>query len=166
MKSRRVFSTDSVAAAREAIAAACRSGVKDEDVSLVARADIELESIPERHKESETDFRPAAIKGASIGGATGLLAGIAAVVIPPFGVTLAGAAVMTVLGAAVGTWSAALMGSSLPDPVRRKFEDEIESGRILVVLDAEDDRLPAVEAAVAATGARPLPYSSADALTE
>jgi hypothetical protein len=144
MKSRRVFSTETVSAAREAIAAACRSGVEDQDISLVARSDIELEAIPERHKESETDFRPAAIKGASIGGATGLLAGIAAVVIPPFGVTLAGAAVMTVLGAAVGTWSAALMGSGLPDPVRRKFEDEIEAGRILVVLDAEDDRLPAV----------------------
>jgi hypothetical protein len=166
MKTRRVFSTETVAAAREAIAAARRIGVVDQDVSLVARSDIELEAIPERHKESETDFRPAALKGAGIGSATGLLAGIAAVVIPPFGVTLAGAAVMTVLGAAMGTWSAALMGSSLPDPVRRKFEGEIESGRILVVLDVDNDRVPAVEAAVTATGATLLPYSSVDAMTE
>jgi hypothetical protein len=166
MKTRRVFSTPSVAVARDAIGAACRTGVEDTDISLIARSDIELEAIPERHKESDTDFMPAALKGASIGGATGLLAGIAAVVIPPFGVTLAGAAIMTVLGAAVGTWSAALMGSSLPDPVRRKFEEEIEAGRILVVLDAEDDQLPAIEAAVAATGAIPLPYSPTDAMTE
>jgi hypothetical protein len=166
MKSRHVFSTESLQAAREAMAAARRVGVEDDDLSLVARSDIELDAIPDGRKEAETDFRQAAIKGAGLGGATGLLAGLAAVVIPPFGVTLAGAAVMTVIGAAVGSWAAALMGSGLPDPVRRKFEDEIAAGRVLVVVDAASDRADAVRAAVLASGASELPYSAASSLTE
>lgn len=96
----------------------------------------------------------------------GLLAGLVAVAFPPLGVTLAGAAIMTVGGALVGTWASALVGSSVPDPIRRKFETEIEAGKILLVIDAEEDtHLPDVEAAILSTGAVALPYETASALT-
>jgi D-alanyl-D-alanine carboxypeptidase len=39
------------------------------------------------------------------------------------------------------------------------------AGRILVVLDAEDEQLPAAEAALIAIGATPLPYEGTTALT-
>ena len=53
----------------------------------------------------------------------------------------------------------------MKDPVRRKFEDEIAAGRILLVIDVEDERFPAVEVAMRDTGAIALPYESASALT-
>ena len=62
------------------------------DILLIARSDIELESIPNERKEADTDLMPAALRGAGYGGAAGLLAGLAAVVITPIGLTLAGAA--------------------------------------------------------------------------
>ena len=49
------------------------------------------------------------------------------------------------LASTVGTWVSALLGSTVDDPVRRKFEGEIKAGRILVVLDAEDPQLPAAD---------------------
>ena len=142
-----------------------RSGLMDAPLSLIAHSDIELESIPDRHKEASTDFMPAALRGAATGGAAGLVAGLLAIAFPPLGVTLAGAALLTAGGAAVGTWVSALVGSTVEDPVRRKFEEEIQAGRILVVLDAEDPQLPAAEAAIMAVGATPLPYEGTTALT-
>jgi hypothetical protein len=160
MKTRRVFSSPDPASAGDALAAARRAGAAEDDLSLIARADIELVAIPEGRQEAETDFKPALAKGAGVGGATGLLAGLAAAVIPPLGITVAGVAVMTAMGAAVGSWAAALMGSTIPDPVKRQFEDQIEAGRVLLVVDADPDQLAAIEAAVIATGAIRLPYDA------
>lgn len=137
MKQRRVYRTDDIARATRAVQALRVQGIGDDDISLVARSDIELQSIPNWHTEADTDFMPAAVRGAGIGGATGLLAGLAATVITPVGITLAGAAVVGAVGALVGTWASALMGAALPDPIRQKFDDEIAAGHILVLIDAK-----------------------------
>lgn len=165
MKHRHVFSAPDVATARDAMAAARGVGVSDDDLSLAARADIELDSIPDHSKEAPTDFKHAAVRGAAAGGATGLLAGLAAVAFPPLGITLAGAALMAVGGAAVGTWVAALVGSTVEDPVRRRFEEEIEAGRVLLIVDADEEAWPAVAAAISGSGATELPFDGASAMT-
>lgn len=165
MKTRRVYSTPDIESARAALSAARQAGIPDEDLSLVARHDIELDVIPEDRKEDHSDFMPAAVRGLAQGGATGLLAGLVALAIPPLGVTLAGAVAVGAAGAAVGAWSGALMGSAVPDPVRRKFEDEIEAGRILLVVDGDGDVGERADVAVVATGATPLPFEQPTALS-
>ena len=165
MRSRHVFSAPDVATARAAMAAARDAGLSDDCLSLVARADIEMDSLPDHSREAPTDFKPAAVRGAAAGGATGLLAGLAAVAFPPLGVTLAGAALMTVGGAALGTWVAALVGSTVEDPVRRKFEDEIGAGRVLVIADMDETTHPAVSAAITGSGATQLPFDAPTALS-
>ena len=165
MKSRHVFVTRDVIQARDALLALREQGVGVDDISLVARSDIELDRIPDDLKEADTDFLPAAMRGLGIGGATGLLAGLAAVVFTPVGITLAGAAAVGALGALVGGWSSALMGSALPDPVRQQFDDEISAGRILLLVDAEPDVQPRLQLALAAVGARRLDYEAPSAMT-
>jgi len=164
MKTRHVFITPDLATASATMAAARGAGVEDNGLLLVARSDIELESIPNKRKEADSDFMPAAVRGAGYGGATGLLAGLVALAIPPFGITLAGAAAMGLAGAMIGTWSSSLVGASLPDPIRQKFEDEIKAGNILVVIDAEPEQLAQAEPAMVAAGAVPLPYEATSAL--
>ena len=83
MKTRHVFSTPNLETAQAALAAAREAGVEDNDLLLVARSDIELESIPDNRQEADTDLMPAALRGAGYGGATGLLAGLVAFAIPP-----------------------------------------------------------------------------------
>ncbi len=102
MKIRHVFSVADVASARQAMQAARQAGLADDDLSLIARADIELEEIPDKRKLASTDFMPAAMRGAATGGTAGLLAGLVAMVFPPLGVTLAGAALLTLGGAGTG----------------------------------------------------------------
>lgn len=160
MKHRIVYSTADIAGARRAINALHIHGIEDDAISLVARADIELESIPNGLKEADADTIPAAIRGLEIGGATGLLAGLIAFAIPPLGITLAGALGLGAVSALVGGWASALMGSTVPDPVRQQFEAEIEAGRVLVLVDVPNDASEAVGDAMEEAGALHLNYSS------
>lgn len=165
MKIRHVFSTPDLKTADAVVRSARDAGMEEDCILLVARSDIELEAIPDAHKEADTDMLPAAARGAGLGAGAGLLAGLVAVAVPPLGVTLAGAAAASVAGALVGSWSSALMGSSLPDPVRQKFHERIENGEILVVLDASDEQLAQVEPRVVSAGAVRLPFHALSAAT-
>jgi hypothetical protein len=165
MKTRRVFSTPDLITARAAIQAARDAGIRDDDISLVARTDIEVGHIPNRRKEADSDFVPAALRGMMFGGIAGLVAGaIAVLIFPSVGMSWTGALLVAVAGALIGGFASALVGSSLPDPVRQKFDGEIKSGRILVLVDGAAELLPAVEVAVTRTGALSLPFESPTAL--
>lgn len=165
MKKKHVYLTDDLAEARAAVTAARHAGASDADIALIARNDIEMEVIPDDRRNASTDFVPAALKGAIGGGTMGLVAGLIAAAIPPLGVTIAGAAAIAAIGAAAGSWSSALMGSALPDPIRRRFEDEIAAGRILVVIDASDESIALIDSSVTATGAELLPFEEPSAMT-
>lgn len=165
MKTRRVFSTPDLATARAAMKAAREAGIDDHDISLVARSDIEVGHIPNRRKEADSDFMPAARRGALYGGLAGLLGGaISVLVFPSIGIDWRGALLVAAAGAVFGMFASALVGSTLPDPVRQKFDGEIKAGRILVLVDGAAEVLPAVEAAVTRTGATSLPFESPTAL--
>jgi len=165
MKTKHVYLVENLDEAAGAVGAARRAGISEDDIALIARHDIELDAIPEGMLDSRTDFAPAAMRGAAVGGATGLVAGLIAVAIPPIGMTLVGAAAVAAVGALTGTWSSALMGSALPDPVRIKFEAEIASGRILVVIDAEEEQLDSAGAGIVSVGGTRMPFEEVSALS-
>lgn len=159
MTSRRVYSASSGEELVAAVDVARGAGLDENGISLIARSDIELHAIPDELKTVEKDIVPAAARGAGYGAAAGTLAGLAAAVFPPLGLTLAGAMLGGgIAGALVGTWASALVGASVPDPVRRKFEDEIEAGRVLVVIDADDEVQAEVAAGFARLGLTRLEY--------
>jgi hypothetical protein len=138
---RRIFAFDSVASARAAVERLRARGVADKCLSLIARSDIELERVPAELLDASSDFVPALGRGAALGGATGLFAGIAAMVVPPLGIAMGGPVLLAFLagGAVVGAWSAALIGATVPNDIRRRFEDEIAAGRILLAVDTQRD---------------------------
>lgn len=163
MKTRHVFAIDGVEAATAAVTAARRAGIEDGDISLVANAEIEMSTIPNELKNADSDFVPAALRGALAGGTMGLVGGLIGVVVPAVGLTVAGVALVTLVGATVGTWVSALVGSSVPDEVRRKFEAEIAAGRILIIIDETDAVMADAEAALRGAGAQRLDYESTSA---
>jgi hypothetical protein len=157
VKKRLVFSAQDMVVARLAMSQARVAGILDDDISLVARSD-KSEMIPDDRKIIEGDFYPAAAKGAVGGAVIGLVAGLVAVAIPPLGITVAGAFAMAAGGSVLGAWSTALAGSAVDDPAHRKFEDEVEAGRILVVIDGSEEVLPRAKRAVLETGALQLDF--------
>lgn len=163
MIERRVYRAENIQAAREAVAVLREQGLGEEAVSLVARSDIELEAISDRHHEADVDFVDAASRGAGVGAVTGLLAGLAATAFPPLGITLAGAAVLGAVGAAVGSWASALTGETLPESVRRQFDEEIRSGRILLLVDAPAEDRARLRALLESAGLRALDHAAPSA---
>ena len=158
--SKLVYSLDSAATALEAIRRLRALDVPDKCISLIARSDIELEQIPDRFVTDSTDLGPAVARGAALGGTVGAVAGLLVASFPFFGIALGGGALLlATAGAAVGAWSSALMGAATPNEVRRHFEDEIERGRVLLAVDANEDTRPLVSEALESMGerARALP---------
>ncbi len=139
MKHRHVFRTRDLAHARAGIALAREGGVEDSCIALVARPDIEIGQIPNRRKEADTDFIPAALKGAVYGGLGGVALGLASMAVKPLHFGVVAVVVMGVCGILLGAWASSLMGSALPDPVRREFKDEIDAGHVLLLVDADED---------------------------
>jgi hypothetical protein len=158
MKTRHVFSTQDVDAAEAAVNALRQAGVPHDDISLIARHDVENLEIPDEEQDHGDDFGHGGMKGVLAGGGSGLLVGLVAIAVPALGLTLAGAAAMTLVGAAVGGWVGMLTGTAEPSPVRRRFEAEIDAGRVLVIVDGQAETLAVADAAMLAAGATPLPF--------
>lgn len=158
MKTRRVFSAPDIDTAEEALNAAIRAGIRPDHTALVGQSAIEMALVPDLQKEaSPTDFVPAALRGIAGGGAIGLLGGLLGMAVPAVAIPVTGVVLTTLVGATVGGWSAALAGSAVPSDIRRDYEKEIEAGRLLVVIDEEDETvLERASEAVAATGTERL----------
>ena len=84
-------------------------------------------NLPEAGLLQESDFVPAVERGLAIGGATGILAGIAAVALPGVGIGLA--------GAGLGAWASGMIGVSAPSTRLKEFESAINDGSLLMMVD-------------------------------
>ena len=153
------YSLDSPRTARLAVEGLRGIGLKDECIALAARHDIELEKLPDKFADETTDIHDGFKRGVALGASTGLVAGLVAASIPTFGVTLAGAALIGVVGAALGGWSSALAGTVVPSELRREFEGEIESGRVILGIRTPAGREADVDRVMRGLGeaARQLP---------
>jgi len=165
MRKRHVFATPDVATAEAVRREARRLGIGRECICLEARRDIELKVMDDDRKNVSMDIIPAAWHGTIYGAAAGLVLGLLAMLIPFFRMSFGGALALMVVGGLVGTWASVLMGSALPDEVRRTFASEIESGQVLVVIDAEPEAFEQIEPALARAGATRLPFESTTVLT-
>ncbi len=166
MNVRHVYLTDSMEVAERCVTAARVAGLPDDQIALVASDDVAMNELSDDLKQtSATDFIPATMRGAVGGGAAGLVAGLVAASIPSFGITLAGAGLVALVGTAVGTWSSAMVGASIPNEVHRKFEEQIENGGVLVVLDAAEERMAVIDDLMRQQGASRFDYEVASALT-
>ncbi|MDH5470225.1 MAG: DUF1269 domain-containing protein [Gammaproteobacteria bacterium] len=100
-------------------------------------------NLPEANLLQESDFVPAVERGLAIGGATGILAGIAAVAIPGAGLALGGGAILGIglAGAGVGAWISGMIGVSVPSSRLTEFENSIKQGKLLMMVDVPKARV-------------------------
>lgn len=119
--------------------------VEERHIHIVAKDDAHLErtNLPEATLLQKSDFIPAIERGIAVGGATGLLAGIAAVTFPPAGLILGGGAILgiSLAGAGVGAWVSGMIGVSTPNSQLEEFEKAIEEGQLLMIIDIPKARV-------------------------
>lgn len=121
--------------------------IEEKHIHVIAKRGTPLEDLPEANLLQKSDFVPAVEQGLALGGATGLLAGLVAVALPPASTVIAGGVLLatTLAGAGVGSWLGGMVGMSVGNRRTKEFEDEIEAGKLLVLVDVSADRVNEIE---------------------
>ncbi len=139
---RLVLLVPDVGTAHKIVADLLLSGLDKHEIHIIAKEGIPLEGLPEAGLTQKTDLIPSMKRGLAAGSAAGLVAGLAAVLLPT-GLIAAGGAVLlatTLAGAAIGTWTASMIGVSVPSEEVRKYEKSIEDGMLLMLVDTPKSR--------------------------
>jgi hypothetical protein len=116
-------------------------GIEDRHIHILAKRDIPLGDIPEAGVTIKTDFIPAVERGAALGGTAGLLAGLIGLRFAGF--AIAGGSVLGILiaSATIASLAAGLIGMSLGNTRLKKYEQAIEQGELLLLLDIPKDQI-------------------------
>jgi len=126
------------------------SHVEERYIHVIAKDGTPMEELPEASLLQKSDFIPAIEKGVTLGATTGLIAGLVAMAFPPAGLVIGGGAIfaITAAGAGIGGWLSSMVGVSVPSTELTKFEDGIEAGEFLVLVDVKHHRVGEIEALV------------------
>jgi len=120
--------------------------VEERHIHVLAKRGTPLEDLPEATFLQKTDFIPALERGIAVGGMTGMLAGLVAVALPT-GLVLGGGAVLAIslLGAGFGAWASSMIGASIGNSQIQAYEEAMERGELLVMIDVPRDRVEEIE---------------------
>lgn len=116
-------------------------GMEERRMHILAKRDTSLGDLPEAGVTIKTDFIPAVERGAALGGTAGLLAGLIGLRFSGF--AIAGGPVLGILiaSATIASLAAGLIGMSLGNTRLKKYEQAIEQGELLLLLDVPKDQI-------------------------
>jgi hypothetical protein len=120
--------------------------VEDGRMHFLAKRGTPLESLREASFLQKSDAVHGAQLGLTLGAIGGFLVGVYMVMTPPDGVQLQLVIVLlsTLIGAGFGAWAASLVAMSVPNTRLKAFHDEIERGKILLMVDVPLSRVEEV----------------------
>lgn len=116
-------------------------GYSRDDISVVAKDKETKDQITDETKVDD-GLAAGAATGGVLGGVTGLLAGVGALAIPGIGPIVAAGPLAATLGgiaagAGVGGLTGALVGLGIPEEEAKRYEGDVNEGKILVLVDPE-----------------------------
>jgi hypothetical protein len=122
-----------------------REGINDADIYVVANERTELGDLPDAGRIEESDFYPQLERGLALGGTIGVIGGLIAMRVA--GAVFGGGAVLLfgLVGAGLNGLLAAAAGASFPNSRLNEFEDAIEAGHVLVMVDVPRAKIEDVE---------------------
>jgi len=117
-------------------------GIEEKHIYAIARSDVPMEQLPDGGPD-DNDFLPAFERGVALGGATGVFLGLLALAFPPAGFVVGGGgvALLGMMSASVGGLLTGMAGASFSSTRLKRFEGEIENGKILIMVDVSLDRV-------------------------
>lgn len=123
------------------------SHVEERYIHVIAKEGTPMEELPEASIFQKSDFVPAVEKGLTLGAVTGVVCGLVAMSFPPAGLIIGGGAVfaMGAAGAGLGGLLSSMIGISLPSSRLKRFENALEEGEFLVLIDCARTRVTEIE---------------------
>jgi hypothetical protein len=116
-------------------------------IHVLANHSVTLEELPQASLLQSSDVVHSLERGVALGGVTGALLGLVALVYPPAELAIAGGAVvmLTVAGAGFGAWTATMIGVDEPNTQLARFRDAIRDGQLLIMADVPGSREHEIE---------------------
>ena len=117
--------------------------IEQQHVFFLAREGMSLSDLPEATMLQKSDEIRGLAQGLVVGGATGAIAGVVAMIFPPSGLVMGLGVIlaMSLIGAIVGVWASGMIASDVPNTRLRKFTRDIEQGKILLMVDVPKDQI-------------------------
>jgi len=144
------FLLPDVDVARKVVDELLLARIADDKIHVIAKEGTAMADLPEASLAQKSDVIPAMERGIAVGGATGLLAGVAAVTFPPAGLVLGGGALLAIAlaGTGFGAIMSTMIGVSVPNTRHKQFEDAVNEGEILMLVDVPKERVDEIESMV------------------
>lgn len=122
--------------ARKVVADLRNNGIEEQHIYALARHGVDMEDLPDAGLEAD-DFLAGYKRGLTLGGSAGVLAGLTALAFPPAGIVIGGGFVMLtgLFGAGIGGLLTSMAGAAFPSSRLQEFEQAIEDGNILIMVD-------------------------------
>lgn len=117
--------------------------IEDRHMHFMSRRDVELGELHEASFLQKTDVRHAFFLGAGIGVVGGAAVGVVLKMtsLGGFSFDVGTLILCTVGGLLLGAWMSTLIGVSTPSVKLKAFEDELEAGKILLMVDVPHSRV-------------------------
>ena len=111
--------------------------VEDRHMRFLARRGTALDPLHEAGYLDKTDIAHGAAVGLALGGVIGALTGALVVAYPPEGTNpqLVAVLIGMLIGAPLGGWMASMAGAAVPNSRLRQFQADMETGRLLMMVD-------------------------------
>ena len=137
MRRRLYFLLPDLPAAKQVVDDLLLARIEIRHMHVLARRGTELEDLPEANVFQKTDIVHGAQSGAVLGAVVGALLGAALVVFGPgeWGLPLMTVLLFALLGGIFGVWAASLVAASIPNTKHKQFEQWIEQGKLLLLVD-------------------------------
>jgi uncharacterized membrane protein YeaQ/YmgE (transglycosylase-associated protein family) len=143
MRRRLYFLLPNVARARQVVDELLLARVDDHHIHVMARDGVDLGDLPRANLLQRSDFVHGIEIGLSVGGVTGILAGLVAVAFPPGDIQLGGwtLLVTALAGAVIGAWVAGMIGTDIPNSQLKSFEEAVAKGQVLMLVDVPKEKV-------------------------
>lgn len=138
MRRRLYFVLPDVESARRTANDLLLARVEDRHMHFLAKRGTDLGELHEADYLMKTDLVHGAGLGLMLGGIGGLVLGTVIVVYPPEGTQpqLVAVLIAAVIGAVLGAWMASMAAAAVPNSRLKAFHDQIENGKLLLMVDA------------------------------
>lgn len=143
MKRRLYFVLPDVGSARKLQDDLLLAHVTDRQMRFLAKRGTDLGDLHEAGRLQKTDQLPAAQLGMIIVGVLGAAIGWGIHEFQPFDLQVNKVVIlgMMLFGAVFGFWAGNMVGAALPNSRLRRFTQDIEAGRVLLMLDVPRQRM-------------------------
>jgi hypothetical protein len=137
MRRRLYFLLPDVKSAKQVFKKLLLARVEDRHIFFLAKEGMALSDLPEATMLQKSDEIHGLGVGLVVGGATGALAGVVAMMFPPSGLVTGHGAILalSLIGALAGVWASGMIASDVPNTHLEKFSKEIGRGKILMMVD-------------------------------